>query len=256
MKKNKILILSVLLVASCKAETGDNVLEIVRNRVASGECSADGTGDENILGSGFIDVFNNTSGYIFRPEILNNAGPALGTDIQPSGQLFLESANIEITVRNGEQSDAIASALESANINQFNRSLSGAIAAGDVLIGGFEILPVQALDLFKQNLGIGGAIGLDVEVQVFGNLNGGDVSSNEFSYPIDVCNGCRVGQVFDDCLNLPAGIPDSEPGACGTFQESGVVFCCEFEGDTFCPLPDNSGSIFGGAPPGVGEGEF
>ena len=96
MKNNKILLVSVLLLASCRAETGDNVLEIQRNRVATGECTADGGGTENILGSGIIDVFTTSSGYLFRPEIFNNLQPTIGTDIQPSGQIFLELSLIHI----------------------------------------------------------------------------------------------------------------------------------------------------------------
>ena len=237
MKNNKILLVSVLLLASCRAETGDNVLEIQRNRVATGECTADGGGTENILGSGIIDVFTTSSGYLFRPEIFNNLQPTIGTDIQPSGQIFLESVNAEISVRDSDQSDAISSALESANLTQLNRSISGAIGAGDLLVSGFEILPVEALEVINQNLPLGEFVGLDVEVQVFGNLHGGDVSSNKFGYPIEVCHGCRIGGVFPDCANLPANVPESEPGACGTLQESGVVFCCEFEGETLCPIP-------------------
>jgi hypothetical protein len=74
------------------------------------------------------------------------------------------------------------------------------------------------------------------EVVVFGDLNGGDVESVPFFYPVDVCDGClKIDR--GPCSGLPDDFEPEQGGECNPLQDAAADCCTDADGDDVCPAP-------------------
>ncbi len=222
----------------CKTDDGRSV-RIVQNQVPEAEeeggCTVPLT--ETVFNSqGKIDT-NAEFGYIFTPLIENNAEESGSNPTQRV--VRLEGAEIEITFRDPELFSEADLASESIQaLTQFSRRFSGSIEPnGSKVAVIFDILPKALLDRIA--LALAGqadkTTDVDVSIEVFGNMSGRDVTSEAFSYPIQVCTGCLKRQTDPSaCTDITEnGAPG---GACQPFQDGGIVECCTKSDDSeLCP---------------------
>ena len=107
------------------------------------------------------------------------------------------------------------------------------IPAGGLASFAFEVLPKGLLDEIDNRLADGQSTQVVAQVEVLGTLDGSDVESNLFSYPIEVCKGCLI-QNLGSCESIISEEINTG-GVCQALQD-GILDCCtNAEGALVCP---------------------
>ncbi len=211
--------------------------EILNNQVpdTSGGCSI--PAEPTVYqGKGTLDVgiVNNTfhSAYLVFPLIENNlSGTGAAND---PNQIQLSGFDVDITPI-GDATAAAAQVLNSASpsLLHFRIPWSGGVSSnGGKISAVVEAVPVDlALQLAGAGgLGAAGGLDLNIKIQALGTTNSGrSLTSDPFNYPVDVCNGCLIGNVAP-CPYKPANTGNP----CNPAQDE-VVDCCTNNGDLVCP---------------------
>lgn len=187
------------------------------------------------MGEGMLDVSIVQAGfpsaYLFFPLIENNL-PSTGTANDPN-QVQISAFDVDIsTVGN-----ATPGALQVMNDNQgllhFRVPWSGGVSSGGGKISAaVEAVPVSlALQLAGAGgLGVSPGLTLNLRVQAVGTTNSGrSLTSDPFNFPVEVCNGCLVGNVAP-CPYRPSNAGNS----CNPAQDL-TVDCCTENGNLICP---------------------
>jgi len=222
-----VLVLGALTTQSGCVDAGET-LRILRNQEPSGACEVSDSAGDAFLSSGIIDV-QASAGYLFTPLVENRA-VASGVNER---LVFVDAAIVDLKFANGFYSDAEVSALDAAGLAKFRQPFSGSIPAGGVSSFAFEVIPKDMLDDMASKLAEGEITRVIADVEIRGTLDGADVASPTFTYPIEVCNGCLT-QVIGTCDALPAGDVQIG-GACQELQD-GVLECCTgADGSLVCP---------------------
>ncbi|MEM9492074.1 MAG: hypothetical protein AAGC55_23205, partial [Myxococcota bacterium] len=87
--------------------------------------------------------------------------------------------------------------LRNSRLIDFSQAFSGTIFPdGGLLALSFFALPQQLLTEIGGKLPVGGITTVTISVELIGTLGDRDLQSQEFVYPIDVCNGCLVGNAL------------------------------------------------------------
>lgn len=217
-----------LLVGLAAAGCTDNDESLlILNNIAPGDmCVPQSNPSGTFITSGIIDVSitdgNETVGYIMTPVVQSLTQTTTTTNAPRV--TTIEGYNIDISFEDSGSTSF-------SNLS-FSRSLGVSIQPNSFAGFGIEIVPAQLLtDL---NVGPGDARFLSVDVQFFGKLDGGDIESNTFTYPVQVCNGCLISNV-GACTDIPTGFVPNEGGECNLYQDF-PLDCCQ--SDTFglrCP---------------------
>lgn len=214
----------VALAPGC-TDAGTSML-IVQNQVPQDGCVIPNSQTSDFRSRGRIDV-NADDGYLFTPlvdSLVSETANGQGTRI-----IAVEGANVDLTFESGFDASGIDSSLTS-----FSEAFSGSIFPGGEASFGFTVVPKPLLDALQSRIAAGDTIQVTAKVKIFGNLDGGDVDSNSFDYPIDVCNGCL--QVDNgSCDALPSGFSPSTGGACNTLQDDPIDCCTDAGGALVCP---------------------
>jgi hypothetical protein len=224
----RILSLAIAL-AGCTTDAGESMI-IVQNQIAAEECIVPSSRDATFRGRGIIDV-QAGEGYIFTPLVQS----LLEED--ESGRTLrvvaVRGADVDVSFPSGFFSNSEEAELEDDRLTRFSQAFSGSLFPGGLASFAFVVIPRGLLDRVDAKLDPGEQILATVDVVVFGEIDGGDVESVPFSYPIDVC---------DDCLKIDRGAcsalsPDFEPltgGVCNPLQDA-PVDCCTEGAIELCP---------------------
>lgn len=211
-------------------ESGDESLVILRNEVPSSGCTISTSGSE-FRSRGAIDV-QAERGYLFTPTVTNLAQ---GDQDGPSRLAFVEGADIDLTFPSGGGPSDPA-------LTSFSQSFSGSISPnGGESTFVFEIVPKATLDSLA--LAVGDRVDVEAVVQLVGTLDGSNIRSNKFHYPIEICNQCLTID-RGACDALPLDYVGEGGGECQPLQD-GVVECCtSAENQLVCPAmgPTSSGA--------------
>jgi hypothetical protein len=205
--------------AGCTTESGESMV-ILQNQVPEAGCVIPGGATPTFRSRGVIDV-ESGDGYVFTPVVQSR--------VEGDDRLIaVRGADVELTFPEGDFS-------ADEGLTRFSQAFSGTIEPGGSAGFGFIIIPRGLLDRIGDDLGSGGSMQVTAEVVVFGDLNGGDVESVPFIYPVDVCEGClKIDN--GDCGALPEGFEPSQGGECNLLQDA-IVDCCTAGGTEFCPAP-------------------
>lgn len=206
---------------------GGETLQILINQEPKEDCALSSSPGDAYLARGRIDT-NSAGGYLFTPLIENKAEAVSGA----SRIAQLQGANIDLKFSGG-----FGDGLDGA-LTRFSQQFSGSIPAGGFGAYAFTVIPKQVLDSLASKLGEGEQTEVIAQVRINGSISGGGVDSNLFSYPVDVCKGCLQNNL-GDCAELPSGYNISQGGNCQELQD-GVLDCCTYNGETFCPAIDKS----------------
>ena len=233
--------ISVFALAAC-AEQGDEGMYVLNNTAPTGDsCFLNGSTMQPFVAHGEIWVGSNR-GYLLTPLIQSRYVSPTGVDpIQNTIQL--RSANVELTLkaltvpRAGGGYDTTQ---PNSSVGTFSALFSGALPPGGSVNVGFDVIPVASL---QDILGVAVTAEVLASVTIVGDVNGSEVVSSPFLFPISICSDCVVN-ILTDSLGqymtcpVPTTVTPRAGNPCNVFQD-GNVDCCVQPGTTtlVCPAP-------------------
>jgi hypothetical protein len=220
----------------------DNVaFLILQNQVPEENCVIPAGLSETYRGHGFLDVqslpggFVNP-GYLFTPVAQNGATMS---DIDPNDNVIvLEGADIELQADSTTASEALLATLAAADLDARTQRFSGACQPESTCSMSFPVIDAEQAAAIAGTLGGTEQITILARVTVFGRIDGSDIVSNPFTYPITLCNGCGIENV-GSCDNVTSSTPVSEGGECNPLQDGSLTCCNVTGGGVRCPARAN-----------------
>ena len=226
MKKNaptkaSLLACGILVGALGCTESGDSLI-ILQNQVAGEGCVISASSSNTFVGRGLIDS-NSSIGYVFNPLVQNLATAGGGSATRIA---FIEGYEVEISF----PGDSVTGV--SSELTGFSSLVSGSITPGGFAGLSFEVVPPALLA--ELTIPAGEYVELLAEVTVFGTMDGGEVESNQFRFPIDVCDGCLISN-NGPCTDIDSDFTPRTGGVCNPLQDK-IIDCCTLsDGGTLCP---------------------
>jgi hypothetical protein len=219
----------VPLFAGCTTDAGASMY-IVHNQVPEAGCviNADVGGD--FRGRGMVDALGGV-GYVFTPVAQSLIEAPSRDDIDRV--IFVRGADVTLSFQDGLYSEGEVDGFREAGLANFRQPFSGSIMPGASTSFAFEILPGAMLAELEGKLGPDGATTVTAEVEIFGDVEGGEARGEPFFYPIEVCVGCLITNL-GNCAELASDIEPAPGGECNVFQDAPVDCCVEGE-DLICP---------------------
>jgi len=220
------IVLAMLVLAGCVEEEA-SVL-VVGNESPAGTCELTGSTDGPFLSRGVMDI-SLTKRYVMAPVLLNQLGNSqmvrlmtIGTDpmlnaTQIEGNtLILEGANVTFTTN--------VPALDAALQADLFIPVGGTVFPSSSTAIGLEVISeslgrqIEATGLFGNR---GTLVTILVNVTFTGRSTAGrDITSTEFSFPLDICSGCLLiyppGTLFPDDDGSQTCDVTKDPNATGT----------------------------------------
>jgi hypothetical protein len=200
-------------------------IQIVQNQPLDAECLATAVGANTFISRGVLDLFV-TDTYVISPLVRNNmvASESIRFTGLGGGAGGLQGTNWEANSVNFNRAVAEFEGPSGLGV-PIPRSLPLTIS-GSVIPGGSAAVSLQVVtstiagflrqsDLLNQP---GSSFTLLVKLKFFGTTAGGtEVDSNEFVYPITVCNGCLL-QYPTEAIDTTFPVPN-----CRNFSDFDTV---------------------------------
>ena len=225
------LALVTLLLVGC-ADTGDEGLIILNNTASTESCSFTGAKDQAFNAHGIIWT-GSDQGYLLTPLVQSRITLTEGETDETPRTIFMTGANVTLSVVATTVEDSDSGAFTNASVTlsgadaQFSKLFSGSLPPSGTANVGFEIIPVATLRTIFNAVNPGPPQSFHAEVlatvSIFGTLNGDDVESPRFQFPVTVCNNCVAANRTDPCTDFTGTARTGN--ACNMFQD-GVVDCC------------------------------
>jgi hypothetical protein len=210
---------ALALAAGCTTESGESMV-ILHNQVPGEGCILSGDPADTFVSRGVIDVAA-SEGYVFTPVVESRIA-------RNDRLIALRGADVELSFPDSFSADV------DEGLIRFSQAFSGTIDPLGTVGLGFVIIPRGLLDEIAGRLN-GGSVQVTAEVVVFGDLDGSDVESVPFIYPVDVCEDClKIDR--GECSALPDDFEAEQGGACNPLQDD-VADCCTSDGVDVCPAP-------------------
>lgn len=223
---------ALALAAGCTTDAGESMI-ILQNQVPEAGCVIPTDEGSVFRGAGRIDV-RAGEGYVFTP-LVRSLVLAAGSSPRV---IAVRGADVDVTFPDGFFSAAEEDELRDDRLTRFSQAFSGSLLPdGGVTSFGFVTVPRGLLDRLGDALGDGEEVQLTTEVSIFGDLDGGDVSSDPFIYPIIVCDGCMTID-NGDCAAIGDDFEPSLGGECNALQDV-AVDCCSSGDQLVCPVPSS-----------------
>lgn len=237
--------LAALALAACVDNGADTGLTLLRNIAPATNCVI-ATDSSLFIPSGVIQA-DSVSGYLFTPVARNDLVLAAG-EFESSKVIFVEGARVTIGYYDPELfSDGEEADFTARGISRFIVPASGGIDPdGGLAAFLFEIVPTEMLVAVGAKLpdpspaDPSPSTVLDVKVQIFGRAGGGSIESNQFRYPVEVCQDCLVS-ITEPCAELPINFEGRPGGACNPLQDSAVDCCFTAANERICPATASGG---------------
>ncbi len=226
------LVLSGAALIGCVNNGADGPMRIIGNVVPEDGCLVDST-STTFNDDGVIEA-SSRLGYVFTPAVINDITLVDG-EVAANKTIYVTGARVDISFYDTELGEAVAA---DAELLEFQVPVAGTIdPGGGTSAFSFEVVPPELLAAIGARLGVVTEANplprtvLDVRIQMVGTKGGGEVESNVFRYPVEVCVGClRIDQ--GACAMLPASFDASPGGVCNVLQD-GALDCCD--NYTVCP---------------------
>lgn len=208
------LVLATAISAGCVADNAQNAsLVLIKNQAPNDDCSLSGSDTGTFIARGVIDVSLANRGYVMTP-LLELRTQAFDNEDPLSRSVSLEGAEVSVEG------------------TAFTQRFAGIIQPQQQFSVSFIAVPDEVVQSVGGGLAEGGVAQVIAEITVFGDLGGGEVESNEFAYPVDICNGCLKINA-GSC----AGFTPSSGQLCFPGQDIYGVECCTSSttGELVCP---------------------
>jgi hypothetical protein len=230
--------------AGCKVNTGDTTVLVLHDEAPGTGCMLTGQASSSFLAAGTLDIFSArinqiqkfSRGYFLTP-LVENLAVADSTNLQQVGDktFIAQGAHVDITFGGTDVlSAADQDQLATQGLTHFDARFAGAIMPnGGTTSFGFEAVPAGVFNLLlmKYPATPGGTytpladLDILVTIRVYGLMGGDMHESQDFTFPITVCDTCLIDDV-GLCSSLPLGFMARTGGVCSADQD-GVMDCCE-----------------------------
>src|SRR5262249_50759616 len=144
----------------------------------------------------------------------------------PNAHSFIfHGADVTLRSDGSAASTALIAQLNARNLIKRTQYVSGTIPAGGTTGIGWPLID------FEQTVAIGDAITEEDFIQViahsavFGTVDGGNITSDPFDFPVTVCKGCLI-EDLGPCATLSSSVTIHKGGVCNKLQDS-LFSCCE-----------------------------
>lgn len=197
--------LAALGAVGCTAEYGSMV--ILQNQIPEEGCVISGSVDSEFRSSGLLHP-DSQFGYVFTPVVRS----IVDESARAGRLIFVQGADIRVE-----------NLADGSLAQEFGSRFSGYIPPGDTIGVAFEIT--------QPGLAEGDYL---ARIQMYGTMDGGDVESQEFEYPVRV-SADAFEVVVGSCSALPIGyVGEQVSNECNPLQD-GFIECCDDGGAKVCP---------------------
>ena len=216
---SSLLLLFTTAALGCVQDNSDSPIVILYNQQPGADCTITSSDSGAAIVRGIIDS-QSPVGYLFTPVVKNYAQTSMFIDVDQR-TAYLEGAVIKVEL-DGE---------ELANYT----TLFGAVVEPDEGTTGllFELIPQPLVQDVAGRLGPDARATIQTTVRLFGRLGGGAIETQDFSYAIDVCNGCLINDL--GTCSLLNGDVSNLGGNCNPLQDAAAVDCCTENNVLVCP---------------------
>lgn len=168
-------------------------------------------------------------GYVLTPLMKNFASSANGT-VTAQRTFFVQGFRISVS-----SADSATQAAIGGNGTYTVQAAFSIPPDGSLATTPFVALPPSLVAAIGNTLSdTKSTTSISLSVEAVGQMGGSSVTTNAFSYPIDICTNCVV-RVPAQCNQLPSSFTPSKGNSCNGFQD-GVIDCCEASpGVLTCP---------------------
>ena len=244
--------------AGCVADSGDEAF-VIRNNLAVGDTSCAFT-PQLTAASTSRGTLNTRSPdpYLLAPLIESRVTAATGQESLRTVSLMgakIDLAVGPITVVDGQGTTTFScaaagatpcfSAAESADlaaggITRFRSLFSAPLAPNMGLTAAtFDLVPTTLVREIQRKVGtLAADAHLRAQVvataRVYGQLNGGEVESPAYVFPVTVCNDCVINILPTSCSLTPKTFTARKGNPCNPYQD-GVLDCCQEGTSLVCP---------------------
>jgi hypothetical protein len=230
-------------VAGCSG-TPPGEFIILQNQVPNTDCTIPAGLSAIYRSTGTLDVrLINPDGYLLFPVMQNNFPPPVGQTLD-ANRIALSSFNVDVDVPDdatGPIADLIRNDRASADPAtlgkvQYGRLTSGSVASG----GGFtssslEVFPaalagdILTLNASQHVLSTTQTFTAIVKVHALGSTLVSSVTSDSFTYPIEICDGCLIDTAGVCPVPAPSG------NLCYVGQDAATGCCIQPDNSFTCP---------------------
>jgi len=210
------------------------VLFIIQNQVPTrGEngCVIPAARGTEFRGRGVVDT-QGLFGYQVYPVAESRAEVVNGDSIART--VTVRGAEVSLEFQDDLFPPEALAEMKTNGLTEFTQRFSGSIDP----TGGQATFTVNVLSpVLLQKLG--GLVSGDTityaiaTIRIVGTMGGGNIKSDPFEFPIDICNGCLIHDL-GACDALPVGFSAAKGGECNPFQDA-PVDCCTAGGSKICP---------------------
>jgi hypothetical protein len=218
--------------AACAADNGDEGIFISKNVTPGEGCVFTASPGELYNPHGTVSVFS-PEGYTMFPQLVSKI---TSTEMNVQARTIqVKGSRIDIEVI-----DPSLSGISGDGITHFESRFAAPLSPnGGVTDAAFEAIPSAFLKAVAQAKGLTPMTTerfmteVIVHAKVYGDLSGSEVVSQDYEYPVTVCNNC-VTNVLGACP-LPLGTAVLAPtNPCSAYQD-GFSDCCVSGGNVVCP---------------------
>jgi hypothetical protein len=229
-----------LVAVGCADEAGDGALRIIRNEFVDETCSV--TGAATALGRprGIIEVVS-PNDYVITPVVQNYATSSSGK-YTSQRTAFLEGARVDLEFTDPTLFTAAElTQMQTDGLTKFSSPFSAAVLPDNSTSGTiFSIIPTQLLAKIAPQLSVTRpSVTVTARMRVYGQMGGGEVESESFFFPVQVCDSRIPGSSCVISTLKTACTPIADPrigNPCNSFQDA-PVDCCQEGNAIVCPTP-------------------
>lgn len=237
MQRPCILLTLALAVSACAAENGGEAIFLSKNVAPGAGCSFMASATEQFTAHGTFSMFA-TKGYRMYPQMISQI---TATEAQAQARTIqLRGARVDLSF-----SDPALTGFPS-ELTHFQSLFSAPLPPnGGIADGAFELIPAELAKMVAAAKGVTMTSTEHVRVEaiakvvVYGDLAGDEVVSQEFQFPVTLCNDCVTKNLGNCPLPFDTVLVNAA-NACNAFQD-GTVDCCTSNNELVCPavlMPD------------------
>ena len=227
---------------ACVASNGDEGIFVTKNVAPGDGCTFTSDVAEQFLAHGSLDLYSPTP-YKFHPQMQSRITATAGNEDQRT--ILLRGARIDLELADKAlfSSTELAS-FKSTGLTHFQSLFSAPLPPnGGIADASFDLIPAGLTAAIAAKVGdatMAFRTEVIAKVVVYGDMSGNEVTSQEFQFPVTVCNDCVVHVLKDAATGTPltcpvvAGTVVAPGNACNVYQDD-PVDCCTMGTSLVCP---------------------
>jgi hypothetical protein len=223
------------LAGGCLADNGDESIIVLKNvHVVADECTPAASATELGWSHGSLDLLRPSS-YMFMAQLKSRV--TADAEQQDQRTIFTSGANVDISFPGSALfSAAELDDLRTAGLTRYKAPFVTLILPnGGITDVPFELIPEELVERILAKADLTSRFRLEAQATftVVGEMSGGSVSSQAFSFAITIGNGVALN-VTGACSELASDFIAQTGYICNPAQD-GILDCCTAAGGLVCP---------------------